>query len=128
MPGDGLIPYDRLLREARERFDAGADFTVAVEEEFALVDPATLDLVNRFEEVQAASAETPLADHLVGELIASEVEIKTGRCPSFAEVPALMAERRGPRLRAGGASGRTPRAARRPPPGGAGGHARRGHR
>jgi carboxylate-amine ligase len=94
MTDDGSIPYDRLLREARERFDEGADFTVAVEEEFALVDPATLDLVNRFEEVQAASVETPLGDHLVGELIASEVEVKTGRSPSFAEVPALMAERR----------------------------------
>src|SRR5512132_213742 len=94
MADDGSIPYDRLLREARERFDAGTDFTVAVEEEFALVDPATLDLVNRFEEVQSASVETPLADHLVGELIASEVEVKTGRCPSFAGVPALMAERR----------------------------------
>ena len=49
-------PYDRLLADARERFDAAEDFTVSVEEEFALLDPETLDLVNRFEDVQAAAA------------------------------------------------------------------------
>jgi carboxylate-amine ligase len=88
------VPYDELLREARERFDAGTDFTVAVEEEFALLDPETLDLVNRFEEVHAAAQATPLAPNLVGELIASEVEVKTGRMESFAYVPAAIAERR----------------------------------
>ena len=85
---------DELLREARERFDAAADFTVAVEEEFALLDPASLDLVSRFEDVHAAARGTALEPHLVGELIASEVEIKTGRCDSFADIPAAMAERR----------------------------------
>jgi carboxylate-amine ligase len=88
------LPYDELLRNARESFDEGTDFTVAVEEEFALLEPQTLDLVNRFEEVQAAAQGTPLEAHLVGELIASEVEIKTGRCDTFADVPAVMAERR----------------------------------
>ena len=92
---EGLkLGHEDLLREARERFDDGADLTVAVEEEFALLDPATLNLVNRFEEVKAAAQGTPLEEHLVGELIASEVEIKTGRCESFADVPAAMAERR----------------------------------
>jgi glutamate---cysteine ligase / carboxylate-amine ligase len=85
---------DELLREARERFEAAADFTVAVEEEFALLEPGSLDLVNRFEEVHAAAQGTALEPHLVGELIASEVEIKTGRCETFADVPAAMAERR----------------------------------
>jgi carboxylate-amine ligase len=88
------VPYDQLLREARERFDAGADFTVAVEEEFALLEPESLDLVNRFEDVQAAAAGTPIARNLAGELIASEVEVKTGRAESFADVPAKIAERR----------------------------------
>ncbi len=73
------VPYQQLLREARERFDAGDDLTVAVEEEFALLDPETLDLVSRFEELQAAAAGTPLAADLAGELIASEIEVKTGR-------------------------------------------------
>ena len=86
--------YERLLDDARERFDAAEDFTVSVEEEFALLDPESLDLVNRFEDVQAASRGTVLEPNLVGELIASEVEVKTGKQPSFAEVPAALAERR----------------------------------
>jgi glutamate---cysteine ligase / carboxylate-amine ligase len=90
----GRIHHDQLLREARERFDAAEDFTVSVEEEFALLDPETLDLVNRFEEVHAAAQGTPLEPNLVGELIASEVEVKTGKQASFAEVPAAIAERR----------------------------------
>src|SRR5688572_9490930 len=94
MGDEQRLPYDELLRAARDAFDGGTDFTVAVEEEFALLDPATLALVNRFEEVQAAAQGTPLSEHLVGELIASEVEIKTGRCASFADVPAAMAQRR----------------------------------
>jgi carboxylate-amine ligase len=90
----GKIHHEQLLREARERFDAAEDFTVSVEEEFALLDPETLDLVNRFEEVQAAAQGTPLEPNLVGELIASEVEVKTGKQASFADVPAAIAERR----------------------------------
>ncbi|MCS7007826.1 MAG: YbdK family carboxylate-amine ligase [Thermoleophilia bacterium] len=88
------LPPEELIAQARERFAQAKDFTVAVEEEFALLDPETLDLVNRFEEVQAAARGTPLEEHLVGELIASEVEIRTGRQETFADVPAAMAERR----------------------------------
>ncbi len=88
------IPYDQLLREARERFDAADDFTVAVEEEFALLDPASLDLVNRFEDVKAAAAGTPLAANLAGELIASEIEAKTGKQTSVAGAIAALPERR----------------------------------
>jgi carboxylate-amine ligase len=88
------IPHDQLLLEAREAYERGTDLTVAVEEEFALLDPATLSLVNRFEEVKAAAAGTPVDEHLVGELIASEVEVRTGRCESFAEATEKMGERR----------------------------------
>jgi carboxylate-amine ligase len=94
MGDEQRVPTDQLLREARERFDAGTDFTVAVEEEFALLDPASLDLVNRFEDVQAAAAGRPVAGMLAGELIASEVEIKTGRVETFAAVPTTIADRR----------------------------------
>ena len=94
MGDEQRLPYDELLRAAREAFDGGTDFTIAVEEEFALLDPVTLGLVNRFEEVQEAARGTVLEPNLVGELIASEVEIKTGRCATFGEVPAAMAERR----------------------------------
>ncbi len=89
------VSTEELIAQARERFENATDFTVAVEEEFALLDPETHDLVDRFEEVQAAARGTALESHLVGELIASEVEIRTGRCDTFADVPAVMAERRG---------------------------------
>jgi carboxylate-amine ligase len=88
------VSPDVLIAQARERFENATDFTVAVEEEFALLDPETRDLVNRFEDVQAAAVGTTLEAHLVGELIASEVEVRTGRCESFADVPGVMAERR----------------------------------
>jgi carboxylate-amine ligase len=88
-----LSPEEQIA-QARAQFEEATDFTVAVEEEFALLDPETLDLTSRFEEVQAASRGTALEPHLVGELIASEVEIRTGRQDSFADVPSMMAERR----------------------------------
>jgi carboxylate-amine ligase len=95
MGDEQKVPYEQLLEQAREAYDNATDFTVAVEEEFALLDPETLDLTNRFEDVQAAARGTELEPHLVGELIASEVEIRTGRCESFAEAGPQMAERRG---------------------------------
>jgi len=88
------VPYEQLISEARERFEDGKDFTVAVEEEFALLEPETLGLTNRFEELQAASVGTDLEPHVVGELIASEVEVRTGRCDTFGEAAARMGERR----------------------------------
>ncbi len=91
---NSTAPWNRLLDEARERFEAAEDFTVSIEEEFSLLDPETLDLVNRFEDVQAAAEGTALEPNLVGELIASEVEIKVGKQASFADVPAAIADRR----------------------------------
>lgn len=88
-----LSPDEQLLF-ARESFEAGRDLTVAVEEEFALLDPETLELTNRFEELRDAAPGTALEHYLVGELIASEVEVKTGRCDCFAEAAALVDERR----------------------------------
>jgi carboxylate-amine ligase len=88
-----LSPEEQLT-SARDAFEAGTDFTVAVEEEFALLDPDSLELVNRFEELKAAVAGSELDEHLVGELIASEAEIRTGRCADFGEAAARMGERR----------------------------------
>src|SRR5256714_5602156 len=85
---------DEQIRSAREAYENGTDFTLAVEEEFAVLDPETLSLANRFEELQAAAQGTPLEEHLVGELIASEVEVRTGRCENFAEAAAKVGERR----------------------------------
>src|SRR5438093_7123182 len=88
------VSADELITRARARFESATDFTIAVEEEFAIIDPASLDLTNRFEDVHAAAQGTDLEEHLVGELIASEVEVRTGRCETFAEAAATMAERR----------------------------------
>jgi len=89
------LSADEQLATARAAFEGGTDFTLAVEEEFALLDPETLSLVNRFEELQSAGRGTELEEHLVGELIASEAEVRTGRCTEFGEAAAKMTERRG---------------------------------
>ena len=94
MGDEQRLGYEEMLARSRAGFEEVPDFTVAVEEEFALLDPETLDLVNRFEELQAAAQGTELESHLVGELIASEVEVRTGRCDSFADAAALLGERR----------------------------------
>jgi carboxylate-amine ligase len=89
------VSWQDLLRTARESFENGTDLTVAVEEEFALLDPDTLELTNRFEELYAAAIDVPeLAPHVVGELIASEIEVRTGRCETFAQAGVAMQERR----------------------------------
>jgi carboxylate-amine ligase len=88
------LSSDEQLRLAREQYEDATDFTVAVEEEFAILDPVTLEMVGRFEELFAAAQGTELEGHLVGELISSEVEVRTGRCETFAEAAATMAERR----------------------------------
>jgi len=85
---------DEQIALAREQFETATDFTVAIEEEFAVLDPETLELTNRFEDLQAAAQGTALEEHLVGELIASEVEVRTGRCEDFAQAAAAMGERR----------------------------------
>ena len=94
MGDEQTVGYEELLAASRAAFEEVSDFTVAVEEEFALLDPATLGLVNRFEELQAAAKGTDLESHLVGELIASEVEVRTGRCDTFAEAAELLGVRR----------------------------------
>jgi glutamate---cysteine ligase / carboxylate-amine ligase len=87
-------PWPEMLERAREQFDSGRDLTLAVEEEFALLDPATHGLTNRFEQLQASAQGTAIEPHLVGELISSEVEVRTGRCETFAEAAELLVERR----------------------------------
>src|SRR2546425_3098059 len=83
-----------MLTRSRAAFEEVPDFTVAVEEEFALLEPETLGLVNRFEELREGGGGRELEPHLVGELIASEIEVRTGRCGSFADAAALLGERR----------------------------------
>jgi glutamate---cysteine ligase / carboxylate-amine ligase len=65
---------------ARAAFEASTDFTVGLEEEFAVLDPDSLELVGRFEELRDAGADDPLlGPAIAGELISSEIEIRSGR-------------------------------------------------
>ena len=65
---------------ARAAFDASTDLTVGLEEEFALLDPAGLGLVGCFEPLRDAAADDPLlGPAIAGELISSEIEIRSGR-------------------------------------------------
>jgi carboxylate-amine ligase len=86
---------DLDLDTARAAFDASTDFTVGLEEEFALLDPDQLGLNSRFEELkQAAASDELLSVSIAGELISSEVEIRSGRGDDFAAAQAAQRDRR----------------------------------
>jgi carboxylate-amine ligase len=74
------------MPRVREAFDASQDYTVGIEEEFAILDPETRSLAQRFDELrQAAQADEVLAAAVAGELIRSEIEIRSGRGEDFAD-------------------------------------------
>jgi carboxylate-amine ligase len=86
---------DLDLRTARAAFEASADFTVGLEEEFALLDPSELGLVPRFRELYEAGARDPLlAESMAGELIESEIEIRSGRGEDLAAAATAQRDRR----------------------------------
>ncbi|MCB0857562.1 MAG: YbdK family carboxylate-amine ligase [Solirubrobacterales bacterium] len=83
------------MDEVREVFDASTDFTIGLEEEFAILDPESLDLVDRYPELYEAARQDPvLAESAAGELIASEIEIRSGRSESMNEAVAKQEEKR----------------------------------
>jgi carboxylate-amine ligase len=83
------------LDRAVERFAEGPDFTVGVEEEFSILDPHTLELLPRFEELRdAAQADRLLAEGITGELISSEIEIISGVGADLHDALARQRERR----------------------------------
>jgi carboxylate-amine ligase len=83
------------MPRAREVFEASEDFTVGIEEEFGILDPETRSLAQRFEELKdAAQADEVLTDSVAGELISSEIEIRSGKGGNFAEAAALQREAR----------------------------------
>jgi len=88
--------HDALDLEAvRETFEASTDFTIGIEEEFAIVDPAILDLEHRFEEMRDRCLRDPeLAPAVKGELIDTEIEIRSGRGETFAEAAERQRARR----------------------------------
>jgi carboxylate-amine ligase len=80
------------LDTARETFEASTDFTVGIEEEFGLLDPRSLELTGRFEDMSAAAQDDPvLRPSVAGELISSEIEIRSGR---GADLHAALASQR----------------------------------
>jgi carboxylate-amine ligase len=91
---------------AREVFEASQDFTVGLEEEFAILDPASRSLTQRFEELrEAAEDDEVLAESVVGELISSEIEIRSGRGEGFGDAAARQRERRSRLFRLAGEHG-----------------------
>jgi len=83
------------LESAHAVFAESTDFTVGLEEEFALLDPGSLDMVPRFEELRDAAAGDPvLSESVAGELISSEIEIRSGRCIDLAAGFAAQRDRR----------------------------------
>lgn len=86
-------PLDRYFDEVEARFATSVDFTIGLEEEYQLLDPGTLALAPRFEQLRdAASGE--LATAIAGELISSELEIHTDRCPDVATAGRQLVRRR----------------------------------
>ncbi|HEX6461004.1 MAG TPA: YbdK family carboxylate-amine ligase [Thermoleophilaceae bacterium] len=65
----------------RETFESSEDFTVGIEEEFGILDPQTRSLTQRFEELRdsAEAQDEVLGESIAGELISSEIEIRSGR-------------------------------------------------
>ena len=83
------------LAKTREVFEASEDFTVGIEEEFAILDPETLSLVQRYDELRrAADADEVLAGSVSGELIQSEIEIRSGKGADFADAVARQRDAR----------------------------------
>ena len=77
------------LDEAEEGFRRTTDGTVGIEEEFAILDPESLDLVPGFEELfSVATGDEVLGERVAGELITSEIEIKSKAGADFADAVA----------------------------------------
>jgi carboxylate-amine ligase len=84
------------MPRAREAFEDSQDFTVGIEEEFQILDPDTLALAQRFEELyEAGRADDVLSDRVAGELISSEIEIRSAKGDDFAAALASQREARG---------------------------------
>ncbi len=96
MATDPEPQHDALDLEAvRETFESSTDFTIGIEEEFAILDPAILDLEHRFEEMhEACLRDELLAPAVKGELIDTEIEIRSGRGETFADAAERQRARR----------------------------------
>jgi glutamate---cysteine ligase / carboxylate-amine ligase len=88
-----FVPID--LEAVPAAYAASTDGTIGIEEEFQVLDAGSLDMVPRFEELRdAAKADPVLGDSVAGELIASEIEIRSGRGENFADALARQRDAR----------------------------------
>ncbi|MEA2409456.1 MAG: glutamate---cysteine ligase / carboxylate-amine ligase, partial [Thermoleophilaceae bacterium] len=84
------------MARAREAFEGSTDFTVGIEEEFQILDPDTLALSQRFEELyEAGRDDDVLHERVAGELISSEIEIRSAKGDTFAHALSSQREARG---------------------------------
>src|SRR4051812_28294169 len=91
------------MGRTREVFEASTDFTLALEEEFQLLDPETLELTQRYTELRALTdADRVLVDAVAGELIESEIEIRSARGESWGELVARQRDARARLFRVAG--------------------------
>ncbi|MEZ5125132.1 MAG: YbdK family carboxylate-amine ligase [Thermoleophilia bacterium] len=70
--------------EVEARFERALDFDLGLEEEFQILDPATLALAPGFEVLRDAAAPR-LRSRIAGELLRSEIEVSTPRTLHFAQ-------------------------------------------
>ena len=77
------------------RFGDGAPFTLGVEEEYMLLDPDSLDLVQHIDTVLDAIEGDELAERINAELMQSVVEIATPVCSSAGDVMRELTTLRG---------------------------------
>jgi carboxylate-amine ligase len=81
------------LESAIQTFEGSTDFTVGIEEEFQILDPSTLALAPRYDEL-AAAAGSGLTDAITPDLIRSEIEIRSAKGDDLAGALASQRENR----------------------------------
>ncbi|MFN2509621.1 MAG: carboxylate-amine ligase [Chthoniobacterales bacterium] len=94
MTTDPEPQHDGLDLEAvRETFESAADFTVGIEEEFAIVDPETRELRSHIQEILEDGKMT-LKEQIKPEMHQSVVELGTEICQSVVDARAHVTELR----------------------------------
>jgi carboxylate-amine ligase len=83
------------MARSREVFESAQDFTIGIEEEFALLDPDTRSLTSKFEELRdAAEGDELLSKAVAGELISSEIEIRSTKIDDWSSALGSQRENR----------------------------------
>ncbi|MGN6379891.1 MAG: carboxylate-amine ligase [Gaiellales bacterium] len=77
------------------KFGRGTPLTVGVEEEYMLIDPTSLELVSRVEELLAEAAESEFSDRLKPELMQCVMESGSVPCETVAAIGADLRHLRG---------------------------------